>query len=629
MVIFSVYSLINTCLAVQVDGYCFLQNQSNHTDSKVLFEAASPSAVTDSTCTDSTGYYDTELSQGVYDIYFTHEGYYGEEILNRLFMSNTTLQDVTLTQIIQNELSGALSGNLPSNTYLVVGNIFVQSGDSLFIQPSTVFQFDGPYAFDINGYLTAVGTESDSIKFMLSQTATEWSGIDFNDTSSDSSLIKYCYITGSDSSGIYCNGSSPTIDHCNISGNSVSYTGGYGGGICIFENSDAIIVNCIISGNSVPDASLGGGIFIGPNCSPTIDSCIINGNVMGSDGRGAAICCYEFSSPTIMNCSIEYNSTNFVAGFGGAIECMWSSAIISHCNISHNSTGLSGYGGGIDLNGSNVLISHCVISSNSTQENPYLGYGGGIACGSSSPIIDNCTISSNSAGSTGYGGGIYVVGSSNPSIFNTIMQGNIGQGGIFFDGASVNAFITYCDFYGNGTYSFAGNVPEHLGIIVTQNANGDPSDIYYNIFLNPQLVNPSGGNYHLQSGSPCIDAGDPTSPLDPDSTITDLGAFYFDQLGVTENPNGTPEPSTFQLFPNYPNPFNPTTTISYYLPHSSEIQVDIYNLLGQLVETLFNGRQEGGVHLVRWDASNSPSGIYFVQLQSQNLTQTRKMVLLK
>jgi len=88
-------------------------------------------------------------------------------------------------------------------------------------------------------------------------------------------------------------------------------------------------------------------------------------------------------------------------------------------------------------------------------------------------------------------------------------------------------------------------------------------------------------------------------------------------------------PERFTLYQNYPNPFNPSTVISYYLPHSSEIRVDIYNLLGQRVETLFNGRQEGGVHSVRWDASNSASGIYFVRLQSQNLTQTRKMLLLK
>jgi len=88
-------------------------------------------------------------------------------------------------------------------------------------------------------------------------------------------------------------------------------------------------------------------------------------------------------------------------------------------------------------------------------------------------------------------------------------------------------------------------------------------------------------------------------------------------------------PRDFVLHPAYPNPFNPSTIISYYLPHSSEIQVDIYNLLGQRVVTLFNGRQDGGIHSVRWDASNSASGIYFVQLKGQNLTQTRKILLLK
>jgi hypothetical protein len=88
-------------------------------------------------------------------------------------------------------------------------------------------------------------------------------------------------------------------------------------------------------------------------------------------------------------------------------------------------------------------------------------------------------------------------------------------------------------------------------------------------------------------------------------------------------------PQEYALLPVYPNPFNPITTISYYLPHSSEIRVDIYNLLGQRVETLFQGRQEGGAHSVKWDGSDFASGIYFVQLQSQNLTQTRKMLLIR
>ncbi len=63
------------------------------------------------------------------------------------------------------------------------------------------------------------------------------------------------------------------------------------------------------------------------------------------------------------------------------------------------------------------------------------------------------------------------------------------------------------------------------------NANGDSCDVFNNIYDNPLMVNPSAGNYHLQEGSPCIDAGDPASPLDPDGTVADIGAIHFPQAG--------------------------------------------------------------------------------------------------
>jgi hypothetical protein len=138
--------------------------------------------------------------------------------------------------------------------------------------------------------------------------------------------------------------------------------------------------------------------------------------------------------------------------------------------------------------------------------------------------------------------------------------------------------------------------------------------------IGSDVLQTSDGGYIMVGTCICIE---------PVSSDVWLIRFASDMLS-TPQPlvQGNP-PRDFSLLPPYPNPFNPTTIISYFLPRSSEIQVDIYNLLGQRVETLFNGRQEGGVHSVRWDASNSASGIYFVQLRSQNLTQTRKMLLLK
>ncbi|MBC8214467.1 MAG: endonuclease/exonuclease/phosphatase family protein [Candidatus Marinimicrobia bacterium] len=94
------------------------------------------------------------------------------------------------------------------------------------------------------------------------------------------------------------------------------------------------------------------------------------------------------------------------------------------------------------------------------------------------------------------------------------------------------------------------------------------------------------------------------------------------------------EISNYNLMKCYPNPFNPTTTISYSIPlvetnYNASLQV--YNVKGQLVETLVSSgsKHDAGYRSVVWDAANYPSGIYLAKLQAENFTQTQKMVLLK
>ena len=88
-------------------------------------------------------------------------------------------------------------------------------------------------------------------------------------------------------------------------------------------------------------------------------------------------------------------------------------------------------------------------------------------------------------------------------------------------------------------------------------------------------------------------------------------------------------PETFTLYPNYPNPFNPITTISFILPQPEQTALIIYNILGQEIIRLVDGKYDAGNHQVTWDASNVSSGIYFYRLQAGDFVETRKMVLLK
>lgn len=105
-------------------------------------------------------------------------------------------------------------------------------------------------------------------------------------------------------------------------------------------------------------------------------------------------------------------------------------------------------------------------------------------------------------------------------------------------------------------------------------------------------------------------------------------------IGTREFSLSSEAPATFELFNNYPNPFNPTTTISYQLPEKMEVKIFIYNILGQQVSTLVNTHQPPGKYALQWDASRYSSGIYLYRFQGKTnrgktYTKEQKMLLIK
>jgi len=88
-------------------------------------------------------------------------------------------------------------------------------------------------------------------------------------------------------------------------------------------------------------------------------------------------------------------------------------------------------------------------------------------------------------------------------------------------------------------------------------------------------------------------------------------------------------PSKFELAQNYPNPFNPSTTISYSLPKAGYVSLKVYNALGQEIAALVNGIKEAGNHKIDFNASNLNSGIYFYKIEAGDITQVKKMTLIK
>ena len=264
------------------------------------------------------------------------------------------------------------------------------------------------------------------------------------------------------------NGPAYTIINGNASGTVVTFDHGEGSG-------------SVLDGFTIKNGygSYGGGIYC-ESSSPTITNCTITGNSATIYGGG--ICIRITSSPTITNCTITANTATL---YGGGIACYSSSPIITNCTISGNAPTYNG--GGISCENSSPTITNCTISGNPAN------YGGGIYCYSSSLTITNCTITGNSA--TLYGGGIFNYSSSTTKVQNSILCADTAPEGkeiYIYTGSTIT--VTYSDVEDGWTG--------------TGNINADP------LFV-------GNGDYHLKTGSPCIDSGTnvgaPTSDIDGDS----------------------------------------------------------------------------------------------------------------
>jgi hypothetical protein len=138
------------------------------------------------------------------------------------------------------------------------------------------------------------------------------------------------------------------------------------------------------------------------------------------------------------------------------------------------------------------------------------------------------------------------------------------------------------------------------------------------------------GNNHIENindANPTATVASQFGSIDPD--------FYNAWDYTNERPAGPTSvggvgiPLAYSLEQNYPNPFNPSTMINYEIKQSGLVTLKVFNVLGQAIATLTDGKQEAGKHSIKFDASRFSSGIYFYQITAGNFVATKKMMLLK
>ena len=456
-----------------------------------------------------------------------------------------------------------------------------ESGDTVLVAPGE-YVIAAPITFRGKAITvrSEAGPDETTIRMGTPTDTNRASVVIFENNETDASVLEGFTLTGGTGSwlpshvtwvggGIYFDASSGTVKDCAI----VQNRAGYGAGLLCIYTCSPILTDCVIAENS--SGGNGGGVFSCFGASLTLNNCIIREN--STTGGGGGVDCYE-SSATLTKCIVTGNSSR---GLGGGVYCgQDSSMTMTDCIVSENSsTGEAGggvaswlgsitmirctimsnaahnyFGGGVYSGHSSATLTNCLIARNTVA----LG-GGGVASShhDASVIINNCTIWGNSAGDSGGGGVLCREGSA--TVTNSILWGNTSPKGpeISVEDPASTFIITYSNVGGGQagvnveggcTLNWGvGNIDvdplfDHVGYM-DKNGTRDPSDDFW-----------VAGDYHLKSQygrrtsassvepdpnseswiqddvtSPCIDAGDPNTPVgdepEPNGGVINMGAY--------------------------------------------------------------------------------------------------------
>lgn len=389
---------------------------------------------------------------------------------------------------IPEALDVATAGNtvvvLPGS-YPVEENIAIQADIQMFLYPGDTLLFSENTTLSISGVIKAFGTATDSIFFTSAMAGNTWNGLEFANSQPGSEL-HFCALantTGTNGGAVHISNSSPCFSNC------------------LFENNNS---------------TFGGGIYCGNMASALVSKCVFRNN--GAGNSGGAICAAQADSLVIEQTAFCQNSA---ASNGGAVMLDDMRAFIRDCSFTDNQAGNGGAAYFDDVTATEGDFNLNNFKSNTASNNGgavYIAQTGNFDCSKNIMIensaengagvyLDNCevtflknTVYGNSANTAG--GGLYAINGNN-QVKNNIFWANTASGDPQIGGTGLN--VTYNDVEGD----FAG-----VG----------------NFSAEPLFAGIDNDDFHLTVWSPCINTGDTLSPPDPDSTVADLGAFYFHHL---------------------------------------------------------------------------------------------------
>ena len=309
-----------------------------------------------------------------------------------------------------------------------------------------------------------------------------------------------------------------------------------------------------------------------------------------------------------------------LAGYIGMFGYIGSAGAIQKvCLLNVNITGNNIVGSIVGVNLGSV--SNCFSTGSIGAGN--FGIGGFV--GQNQGTITNSYTTCSVANANNYAGGF--ASRNYATITNCFATGSVNGSGysgglISYNGSGGN--VNYC--YSTGLVTGSGNVGGLIG------SNGATvTNCYWDTLTSGKSTSAAGtGKTTTEMKTQSTYTGwDFTTVWAIDPNKNSGYPYLLWQSSITGVDNIEKTPSEFALYQNYPNPFNPSTMIRYEILKQSKVKITVYNMLGQVVQNLFEGEKAPGNYELNFDASKLSTGVYFYRIEAGSFSETKKMNLLK